>query len=317
MGKHSRPSPAVEAARQAASRAAPALKAAPALAVAGMALHPAPAVNTAPQTTVPPTAAPKTTASQTTATPDVLALLALRQAAAPAAGPKAATLDSATSTTYTVQPGDTLWGIAQQFYSNADWTKIWDANMATIGSNPGLIQPGMTLTIPGANYVSGSGSQSISAAEGMEPDGAWSIFAMPDGDEVAVGYADALLTKLGAPETPGDQQFVYDWELSEGSGADNNPLNGGDYDGLATSGTQYGGGANDYLSLSINVNAMAGILTSNPQYGYDGIVTALQDNDPSAAETALFDSSWAASHYGYGTSFSAASLPSGTPASIS
>ncbi len=50
--------------------------------------------------------------------------------------------------TYTVRPGDTLSGIAQQFYGNpADWTWIYDDNMSVI-QNPNDIYPGEVLKIP-------------------------------------------------------------------------------------------------------------------------------------------------------------------------
>lgn len=54
-----------------------------------------------------------------------------------------------TGKTYTVQVGDTLWGIAQEFYGNgALYTKIYDANKSAIGDDPNLIHPGLVLTIP-------------------------------------------------------------------------------------------------------------------------------------------------------------------------
>lgn len=51
--------------------------------------------------------------------------------------------------TYTVKSGDCLWNIAKQFYgSGSDYTKIYNANKGTIGSNPNLIYPGQVLTLP-------------------------------------------------------------------------------------------------------------------------------------------------------------------------
>jgi len=52
-------------------------------------------------------------------------------------------------TTYTVQPGDTLWGIAERFYgAGSRFGPIYAANTGTIGSDPDLILPGQVLTIP-------------------------------------------------------------------------------------------------------------------------------------------------------------------------
>ena len=50
---------------------------------------------------------------------------------------------------YTVQPGDTLWAIAQRAYNDPeDWDTIYQANKQVIGSNPNLIYPGQVLHIP-------------------------------------------------------------------------------------------------------------------------------------------------------------------------
>lgn len=50
--------------------------------------------------------------------------------------------------TYTVEPGDTLWAIADRFYGSGSlWTRIHEANRDTI-KDPDLIQPGWVLTIP-------------------------------------------------------------------------------------------------------------------------------------------------------------------------
>ena len=51
--------------------------------------------------------------------------------------------------TYTVKSGDCLWAIAQKFYGNgAQYTKIYNANKGTVGSNPNVIYPGQVLKIP-------------------------------------------------------------------------------------------------------------------------------------------------------------------------
>jgi LysM domain len=50
---------------------------------------------------------------------------------------------------YTVQPGDSLFSIAQQAYGDGNqWHKIYDANKQVIGSDPNLIRPGEVLFIP-------------------------------------------------------------------------------------------------------------------------------------------------------------------------
>lgn len=52
---------------------------------------------------------------------------------------------------HTVQPGETLSGIAQAHYGHATreyWMVIYEANQAAIGDNPALIHPGVELVIP-------------------------------------------------------------------------------------------------------------------------------------------------------------------------
>lgn len=64
-----------------------------------------------------------------------------------AAAPKITTNPKAQKT-YTVKSGDTLWGVAKQFYGNgAKYTTIYNANKSKI-KNPNLIYSGQVLTIP-------------------------------------------------------------------------------------------------------------------------------------------------------------------------
>lgn len=52
-------------------------------------------------------------------------------------------------TTYTVKPGDSLWAISKKLLGNgARYSEIYDLNKSIIGSNPNLIYPGQTFTIP-------------------------------------------------------------------------------------------------------------------------------------------------------------------------
>ena len=52
--------------------------------------------------------------------------------------------------TWTVQKGDTLWGLAKKFYGNGSmYTKIYEANKDKI-TNPNLIYVGQVLKIPSA-----------------------------------------------------------------------------------------------------------------------------------------------------------------------
>ncbi len=64
-------------------------------------------------------------------------------------------------TTYTVQSGDSLSGIAGKLLGDMGrWSEIYDLNKNTIGSDPDLIFVGQTLTIPGTSSGSSSSGSS-------------------------------------------------------------------------------------------------------------------------------------------------------------
>jgi nucleoid-associated protein YgaU len=48
--------------------------------------------------------------------------------------------------TYSVQPGDTLSGIASRL--GMDWQALYAANRSVIGADPNYILPGQLLTLP-------------------------------------------------------------------------------------------------------------------------------------------------------------------------
>jgi nucleoid-associated protein YgaU len=74
--------------------------------------------------------------------------------ASPVASPAAAPTPSASTAaeseqTYTVQSGDTLLSIAEQFYGDGTkWRRIYDANKDVIGSDPDKLKLDMKLKIP-------------------------------------------------------------------------------------------------------------------------------------------------------------------------
>lgn len=138
---------------------------------------------------------------------------------------------------------------------------------------------------------------------------AWSIFSDGGGAGAAYTWARDLLKRIGAPATAGNEQFIFDWEVSEGGGGKFNPLNQGpdpSNPGLTTTGSQYGGGAADYASWSAGLTGAADYLAMP---AYQGIAEALRRNEPATARADLISSPWAASHYGYGSGFSDQALP--------
>lgn len=138
---------------------------------------------------------------------------------------------------------------------------------------------------------------------------AWSIFSDGGGDGAALTWAKQLLKADNAPDTPGNEQFIYDWEKSEGGGGKYNPLNQGYVPGhpeLTTSGNQYGGGAADYASYSAGIQGAVDFLNMP---NYTAVQSALKANDPTAARAALIASPWAQSHYNGGASFNNSPIP--------
>lgn len=138
---------------------------------------------------------------------------------------------------------------------------------------------------------------------------AWSIFTDGGGDGAALTWAENFLQALGAPLSQGNEQFVYDWEKSEGGGGAYNPLNQGPVPGhpeLTTTGSQYGGGAADYANYAAGIQGAVDYLNMS---NYAAVKADLLANNPSGAEQALIQSPWAASHYGYGSAFSNQPLP--------
>jgi hypothetical protein len=137
----------------------------------------------------------------------------------------------------------------------------------------------------------------------------WSIFSDGGGSGAAFTWAKDLLTKLGAPLSAGNEQFIYDWEVSEGGGGKYNPLNQGPVPGkpkLTTTGQQFGGGAADFASWDAGLTGAADYLHMP---AYAGILSGLKGNHPEAARSALIASPWAKSHYGGGAGFSNKALP--------
>jgi len=142
---------------------------------------------------------------------------------------------------------------------------------------------------------------------------AWSIFREGGGPQVAVGWAKQFLSKLGAPDTPGNEEFVYQWEKAEGGGGKYNPLNQGPVQGkpyLTTTGEQFGGGAADFASWDAGLQGAYDFLHYKH---YSGVLVGLMANNPVAARQALWASPWAASHYGYGANWPNVGLPGGQP----
>src|SRR6266571_965093 len=114
----------------------------------------------------------------------------------------------------------------------------------------------------------------------------WSIFTQGGGQGAALTWARELLRKIGAPLSVGNQQVIYDWEVSEGGGGKFNPLNQGPVPGhpeLTTTGSQFGGGAADYASWAAGLTGAADYLAMG---NFTAIADNLRAGRPQAARAA-------------------------------
>jgi len=138
--------------------------------------------------------------------------------------------------------------------------------------------------------------------------GAWSIFQQGGGAGSAFTWAKDALNEIGAPLTTGNEQVIYDWELSEAGGGWYNPLNEGpDPDNPSLSGpSQYGGGAANYVSYAAGLQGFHDYLQMP---NFSAIGADLTGNNPTQARTDIINSDWAGSHYDWGAAFSDSPLP--------
>ena len=59
----------------------------------------------------------------------------------------------AKSRTYIVQPGDSIWSIAEEFYGSGDKYHLIYKHNAFIGLPPFILKPGQVLTLPEGELV--------------------------------------------------------------------------------------------------------------------------------------------------------------------
>lgn len=151
---------------------------------------------------------------------------------------------------------------------------------------------------PGAPYVWGFRWEQV---EGTQVEDAPTV-SLPSDPRTA--WAVDLLGRLGntAP-TPETVAFVVAWTIAEnrGDGAlnRNNPLNT-TQESASTTMVINSDGVRGYATYEDGMWATLQTLS----YGYyTEIVAGLLTNDPERAKQGLFQSPWAASHYGYGAAW--------------
>jgi LysM domain-containing protein len=89
----------------------------------------------------------------------------------------AAPLAAGPAVTWVVRPGDTLSGLAAALGVRGGWPTLYAANRRLIGPDPGLIRPGMTLTVPSvgqpASYAVAPGDTLSGIAAALGVRGGW------------------------------------------------------------------------------------------------------------------------------------------------
>ncbi len=105
---------------------------------------------------------------------------------------------------YTVQPGDSLSGIARSAYGDINFQQIWDANRSKIGRNPNSISVGMRLELPCADGTLASAAAAAPAEDAVE--------------ETVAAPAAAPATTLKIGLVTGDDYPPYTDEDANGGG---------------------------------------------------------------------------------------------------
>jgi LysM repeat protein len=77
--------------------------------------------------------------------------------------PAQAKADMRAGCVYSVQPGDTLSGIATRF--SASWPSLYALNQATVGGDPNIIYPGQQLSLCGADSAAAVHTTAAPAAK--------------------------------------------------------------------------------------------------------------------------------------------------------
>ncbi len=191
-----------------------------------------------------------------------------------------ATLDAATTSdqTYQVQPGNTLSGIAEQFYgSSADWQWLYQQNAATV-SNPNLIYPGQVIDVPSGAPGRASRPESPDNSEGAATSTATSQASQAnqssqtsqDNTGTASGDAGAL---SGTLDCSGLESL---WDAAGGNPAD--AFTAAEIAMAESGGNQYAlSPTGDYGYWQINAAAHGSMATYNPMGNAEAAVSISSD----------------------------------------
>jgi LysM repeat protein len=189
--------------------------------------------------------------------------------------------------TITVKNGDTLEHIAEGMYGSKwarDWYGIWKNNRKVIGGDPDLIFAGERLVIssPQDAQPAPASAERMAATPQAQVS---SDQQLPDLNGSETSWIDEFLDKVGAPHTPADVDFMFQWIRQEttwnyaapdGALLTNNPLNT-EYHGPGSAGSANSAGVADYGNEQDGLDAEVHVLLTNA--GYDDVVRALRAGD--------------------------------------
>ncbi|MEW2162957.1 LysM peptidoglycan-binding domain-containing protein [Streptomyces sp. NPDC007084] len=158
-----------------------------------------------------------------------LALPLMSATGAHAATPQAAktaAVPNVQLVTYKVVAGDTLVGIAKKYPSSGGWQKLYTANRAVIGDNPGHLRTGLTLTV-------GTKTLKAPAATTAAKTTATQASATTYANNLD-GWIKQSLDIMGKAGIPGSYDGIYRNVMRESSG---NPQAINNWDSNAVAGT--------------------------------------------------------------------------------
>ncbi|MFJ1696911.1 transglycosylase SLT domain-containing protein [Streptomyces sp. NPDC088252] len=149
-------------------------------------------------------------------------------APAQAATAKEISVQKAAPATYSVIAGDTLSKIAKAHSLSGGWQKLYADNREVVGDNPGLIVPGMTLTI-GAATPAATTVKTAAASAATTPAAKPATYA-----NNLDGWIREALAVMAQHGIPGGYDSIHRNIMRESSG---NPLAINNWDSNAAKGT--------------------------------------------------------------------------------
>ncbi|MFF9508258.1 transglycosylase SLT domain-containing protein [Streptomyces sp. NPDC014724] len=137
-------------------------------------------------------------------------------------------VQKAAPATYSVIAGDTLSKIAKEHSLSGGWQKLYADNRKVVGDNPGLIVPGMTLTI-GAATPAASTVKTAAVSAATTPAAKSATYA-----NNLDGWIREALAVMAQHGIPGSYDSIHRNIMRESSG---NPLAINNWDSNAAAGT--------------------------------------------------------------------------------